>query len=101
MNCSCPKCGGTSHVYHKKNEGSHIRRYRKCQVCGANFITEQPPEQIVPKRTNRRLSDDDVREMRAYAKDMGVGPYIVGAAFGVAPRTAHDLLRRRTYKDVA
>lgn len=101
MNCSCPKCGGTSHVYHKKNEGSHVRRYRKCQVCGANFITEQPPEQIVPKRTNRRLSEDDVREMRAYAKEMGVGPYIVGAAFGVAPRTVHGVLRRHTYKDVA
>ena len=78
-----------------------MRRYRKCKDGGANFITEQPPEKIVPKRTARRLSDDDVREMRAYAKDMGVGPYVVGAAFGVAPRTVHDVLTRRTYKDVA
>ena len=98
---NCPKCGGVSHVYHKKNEAKHIRRYRKCQECGANFITEQLPEKIVPKRTARRLSDDDVREMRAYAKDMGVGPYVVGAAFGVAPGTVHDLLKGRTYKDVA
>jgi len=97
----CPKCGGVSHVYHKKKGGKKIRRYRKCQACGTNFITEQPPEQIVPKRSARRLSDDDVREMRAYAKEMGVGPYIVGAAFGVAPRTVHDVLTRRTYKDVA
>lgn len=98
---NCPQCGGVSHVYHKKTEAKKVRRYRKCKNCGANFITEQPPEKIVPKRTTRRLSDDDVREMRAYAKDMGVGPYIVGAAFGVAPRTVHDVLRRRTYKDVA
>lgn len=98
---NCPKCGGVSHVYHKKTESKRVRRYRKCQACGTNFITEQPFEKVVPKRTARRLSDDDVREMRAYAKDMGVGPYIVGAAFGVAPRTVHDLLTRRTYKDVA
>jgi phage FluMu protein Com len=97
----CPQCGGVSHVYHKKTEAKKIRRYRKCKECGVNFITEQPPEKIVPKRTARRLSDDDVREMRAYAKDMGVGSYIVGAAFGVAPRTVHDVLRGRTYKDVA
>ena len=98
---NCPECGGVSHVYHKKTESKRVRRYRKCQACGTNFITEQPFEKVVPKRTARRLSDDDVREMGAYAKDMGVGPYIVGAAFGVAPRTVHDLLTRRTYKDVA
>jgi transcriptional regulator NrdR family protein len=97
----CPKCGGVSHVYHKKPEAKSIRRYRKCKECGTNFITEQGPEKVVPKRSARRFSDDDVREMRAYAKDMGVGSYIVGAAFDVAPKTAHDILKRRTYKDVA
>jgi uncharacterized Zn finger protein len=97
----CPQCGGVSHVYNKTCRGNKIKRYRKCKECGANFITEQAPEKIVPKMSRGRLSDDDVREMRAYAEDMGVGAYVVGAAFDVAPRTAFDVLKKNTYKHVS
>ena len=97
---NCPKCGGVTRVSHVNKEAKVIRRYRKCQVCGNRFITEQPHEKIVPARKNTIFSDAKVREMRAYAKEMGFGFSRVAAAFGQRPSTVRDLLRGQTYKDV-
>ena len=98
---NCPKCGGVTRVSHVKKEEKVSRRYRKCQSCNNRFITQQPHEQIVQARRNRIFSDDQVREMRAYAKEMGFGYSRVAAAFGVCPYTVQDLLNMRTYKDVS
>ena len=97
---NCPKCGGVTRVSHVKQEAKISRRYRRCQICGNRFITEQPHERVVSARKNTIFSDAKVRAMRVYAKETGFGYSRVAAAFGERPGTVQDLLGGQTYKDV-
>ena len=96
----CPACGSKQTRITSTNvQKNHIRRYRKCYHCGKAFITEQPHEKVVDVARQRRLSDDDVREIRVMA-EMGYSSYECALTYGIDQKTAWNAINRRTFADV-
>lgn len=51
--CNCPKCGGRLYADGTRRIGSIIRRFVRCESCGAGFITHQDPPRIIREVESR------------------------------------------------
>jgi hypothetical protein len=95
--CDNPPCCNPEHLFvgtHKDNAQDKISK-------GRAYVQprkERPPPRTGPTRARRKLSDDQVRTIRALS---AMGPTKLGATFGVNAGTIWNLLNGRSYKHVS
>lgn len=65
MSLNCPKCGGGTTVHGTVNFGFMLRRYRRCEVCGYRFKTDESHD--TARQTQRREGYPKSRERKAPA----------------------------------
>lgn len=57
---ACPLCGADSVVYNSRvRPGGAIERRRRCQVCGAKFVTVERFERLLERRIEYGKEEND------------------------------------------